>query len=115
MRGFATKSKGTSARACEKISETHKDVDRAANRYRRARLALIALGKSPDDPVYRPLCASDKKAFHVGTNKETLGSSRTVTSWIWDNLSFAGDNAGEGFEEFFSEGESDRGSPMTVF
>ena len=55
MRGFATKSKGASARAREKMSETHKDVDRAANRYQRARLALIALGKSSDDPVYRPL------------------------------------------------------------
>ena len=111
MRGFSANRKASSARTREKIAHTHGDVDFAANRYRRARLALLALGVSPDAPMFKPLLAADKKAFHLGSSRETLGSSREDTSWIWDSLTFANERSDIRFEQFFSEGKRDRTMP----
>ena len=92
MRSQVKNKKASSQRALAKLTNTHKDIDIAANRYRRARQALLWLGVSPTDPSFRPLLAADKTAFHVGSSKETLGSSRNKLSWIWDSLTFATGN-----------------------
>jgi hypothetical protein len=59
----------------------------SANEYRRAYAALIALGFH--DPInYRPLAATDVRAFELMSADEQLGKSKRTPSWIWMTLSF---------------------------
>ncbi|OBZ69168.1 hypothetical protein A0H81_10697 [Grifola frondosa] len=77
-------------RAMRKIQRKQQVVGRAADTYRRARRALIALGMQVDDACYRVLKTTDVILFAMYTEEEQLGDSRKTPSWIWEDFTFMG-------------------------
>ncbi|KAF7792778.1 hypothetical protein EIP86_003876 [Pleurotus ostreatoroseus] len=91
----AVSGQGRKTRAQAAVKRKWKAVHSAANAYRRARAALIALGTSTDDIEFRPLTREDLKPFKMyGTDEElqaarsNLGESRKKVSWLWERWSF---------------------------
>ena len=85
----AVSGQGRKTRAQAAVKRKWKAVHSAANAYRRARAALIALGTSTDDIEFRPLTREDLKPFKMyGTDEElqaarsNLGESRKKVSWL---------------------------------
>ena len=96
---------GTRSQAAVKRKWT--DVHASADSYRRARIALLALGMPDDDLRFRPLAKSDLAPFLLFSEDEELvsamsaisGEKRRVQlmqieslskerSWIWEKLQF---------------------------
>ncbi|KAI0084023.1 hypothetical protein BDY19DRAFT_899301 [Irpex rosettiformis] len=76
----------------------------AASVYRRARVAMIALGMARGDPVYKPLETDDLKSFVVREQERQYGDSKNVRqSWIWGNLSFVDNDYDEGVKKHIVE------------
>ncbi|KAJ2995469.1 hypothetical protein NUW54_g7385 [Trametes sanguinea] len=80
-------------------------VQKAANRYRRARIALLALGMDHADPEFRPLRKEDTVKYSLDAQHRTLGESKESKPWIWERFSFA-DTQGDGqYQSFFDEAQ----------
>ncbi|KAI0323993.1 hypothetical protein GY45DRAFT_1263709 [Cubamyces sp. BRFM 1775] len=92
-------------RATNHIRGMENNVRAAANRYRRTRAALIALGAEESDPSLRPLRKGDTVKFTLDAQHKTLGESRESKPWIWENFSFS-DAQGDGQRQsFFKEAQ----------
>ncbi|KAI0323717.1 hypothetical protein GY45DRAFT_1264149, partial [Cubamyces sp. BRFM 1775] len=89
-------------RATNHIRSMENTVRGAANRYRRTRAALIALGVKESDPSLRPLRKGDTVKFTLDAQHKTLGESRESKPWIWENFSFS-DAQGDGQRQSFFE------------
>lgn len=63
------------------------DVNLAADSYRRAYNALVALGLQ-NSPDFRKLDPKDVRPFVVRTSDQQLGDSKSQPSWIWQKLQF---------------------------
>ncbi|KAJ8474039.1 hypothetical protein ONZ51_g7481 [Trametes cubensis] len=63
-------------RATNHIRGMEDNVRAAANRYRRIRAALLALGMAESDPTLRPLCKGDTVKYTLDAQHKTLGESR---------------------------------------
>ncbi len=96
--------KASTTRMGKKIRRQNDQVVAAADDYRRARLALMALGMNEDDPLFRPLRKTDVVGFTMSTATQQLGESRKAVSWIWEDFSFADRPDDADHEEFFEEG-----------
>ncbi|RDX45950.1 hypothetical protein OH76DRAFT_1356862, partial [Lentinus brumalis] len=72
----------------KKIRRKHDEVVAAADEYRRARVALVALGMDEQDPFFRPLRKRDLTKFTMSSEHQTLGESSKGVSWIWEDFSF---------------------------
>lgn len=95
--------------ATRKITQARlkqKNIDNAADEYRRACCALIRLGMPETDSQYRPLKKEDMKPFVIGDAMRQLGDSRKRgPSWIWEDLSFV-KSAGSGkISEYYKDGK----------
>ncbi|OBZ77878.1 hypothetical protein A0H81_01585 [Grifola frondosa] len=92
-------------RAIRKIRRKQQAVGRAADTYRRARRAMIALGLPEDDGRYRALKTTDVVPFVMYTEEEQLGDSRKVPSWIWGDFSFVENQSEGAIKNFLADGE----------
>lgn len=63
------------------------NVNRAADMYRRAFVALEALGAA-DGVDFRKLSKEDVRPFVVRSEDQRLGDSKSQPSWIWQRLNF---------------------------
>ncbi len=97
-----TTGKAWTTRMGKKIRRQHDQVIATADDYRRARLALIALGMTEDDVRFRPLLKQDVRAFTISSQIQQLGDSRRDVSWIWEDFSFI-DSARDGQHRAFYE------------
>ncbi len=97
--------KASTTRMGKKIRRQNDQVVASADDYRRARLALTALGMKEDDPLFRPLKKADVVGFTMSTATQQLGESRKAVSWIWEDFSFAERPDDVEHHEFFEEGE----------
>lgn len=78
----------------------------AANAYRRARVAMVALGMDEGDPVFKPLKHCHLKAFVVREADRQYGDSKNIRqSWIWGDLSFIDNKYDEGAKKHIIESE----------
>ncbi|TBU25756.1 hypothetical protein BD311DRAFT_780148 [Dichomitus squalens] len=75
-------------RAQAKIQTVQREADKAANQYRRHRLALLALGMDGSDPRYKILTSKQVVPFSMESDRSTVGQSSVATSWIWENFVF---------------------------
>ena len=92
-------------RATNHIRGMEDNVRAAANRYRRIRAALLALGMAESDPTLRPLCKGDTAKYTLDAQHKTLGESRESKPWIWERFSFS-DTQGDGrYQSFFEDGQ----------
>ncbi|KAI0060783.1 hypothetical protein BV25DRAFT_1806721 [Artomyces pyxidatus] len=82
-------------RANRTLQHQRNVVNQAADRYRRARNCMIALGMNKNDSTYRELTAKDKIAFKVYSEDDQLGDSKKASSWIWSTFGFV-DQMGDG-------------------
>ena len=90
-----------------KIQTAQREADKAADEYRRHRVALLALGMDPSDPRYQALTARDVVPFSMTSDRTTVGQSRQRTSWIWENFVVTAPEEGDGnFADFHEEGKS---------
>ena len=86
------------------IGRKKRAIEVAAERYRRARGALICLGMSEDDKTFKELKKEDVKAFVVYTADQQLGDSKKESSWIWEDLSFVKNANNEALSEYYEDG-----------
>ncbi|KAI9059805.1 hypothetical protein FKP32DRAFT_1550225, partial [Trametes sanguinea] len=97
--------KAYTTRATNHIRSMEDGVRKAANRYRRARIALLALGMDQADPEFRPLRKEDTVKYSLDAQHRTLGESKESKPWIWERFSFA-DTQGDGqYQAFFDEAQ----------
>ncbi|KAI9062143.1 hypothetical protein FKP32DRAFT_1574418 [Trametes sanguinea] len=97
--------KAYTTRATNHIRNMEDGVRKAANRYRRARIALLALGMDQADPEFRPLRKEDMVKYSLDAQHRTLGESKESKPWIWERFSFA-DTQGDGqYQAFFDEAQ----------
>ena len=69
-------------RAQQLLKTLRKDIITAADKYRRARDALLRLGMSENDPAFRPLL--DSELYMKNTSKPAkLGDNRKEDPWFW--------------------------------
>ncbi|KAH9849133.1 hypothetical protein C2E23DRAFT_738021 [Lenzites betulinus] len=96
-------SKQYTTRATQHIRNMEGDVREAANRYRRVRLALLALGMDPMDPEFRPLRKGDTVKYTLDAQNRTLGESSESKPWIWEKFDLS-DTHGPGlYRDFYDE------------
>ncbi|KAJ2967294.1 hypothetical protein NUW54_g13542 [Trametes sanguinea] len=92
-------------RATNHIRSMEDGVRVAANRYRRARIALLALGMDQADPEFRLLRKEDTVKYSLDAQHRTLGESSEAKPWIWERFSFS-DTQGDGqYQAFFDEAQ----------
>ncbi|KAI0088586.1 hypothetical protein BDY19DRAFT_891138 [Irpex rosettiformis] len=79
-------------------------LNSAAKAYRRARNAMVALGMDEKDPTFQPLKNSHLKSFVIREEDRRWGDSKaTKESWIWESLSFVGNDFSEGVKDHIVE------------
>ena len=101
---FDAACKAVRTRMTTKIRTNYSQISSSANDYCRARLALIALGLDEKEPLFRPLCKSDCKAFIMANDRAAVGQSKQHVSWIWDEFK-VGERPDDGkFKEFYDDG-----------
>ncbi|KAI0309603.1 hypothetical protein OF83DRAFT_1071807 [Amylostereum chailletii] len=79
-------------------------VNKAADRYRRARGALLELGMTADDKNFRHLATKDVVPFVVALDDEVLGQGKKQPSWLWGDFSFM-EKQGDGVRKYCAESE----------
>ncbi|OSC98309.1 hypothetical protein PYCCODRAFT_1375432 [Trametes coccinea BRFM310] len=96
-------SKTYATRATNHIRSMEDGVREAANRYRRARTALLALGMDEADPEFRVLRKEDTVKYSLDGQHKTLGESSESKPWIWERFTFS-DTQGDGqYQAFFED------------
>ncbi|KAI0093358.1 hypothetical protein BDY19DRAFT_859710, partial [Irpex rosettiformis] len=76
----------------------------AAKAYRRARIAMVALGMDEKDPTFQPLKNCHLKSFVVREEDRRWGDSKaSKESWIWESLNFVGNDFSEGVKDHIVE------------
>ncbi|KAI0741135.1 hypothetical protein C8Q76DRAFT_608959 [Earliella scabrosa] len=95
--------KAASTRMGKKIQRKHGEVESAAEDYRRTWTALLALGVSEDDPLFRPLRKQDVVKFPMTSNRDNIGNSRKAVSWIWEDMSFGEREDDEQYKDFYDD------------
>ena len=94
-------------RAQSKIQTAQREAERAADDYRRHRIALLALGMDVADPRYKVLTSGEVVPFSMVSDRTTVGQSRQRTSWIWENfVSTVTEDDGGNFKDFHEEGKT---------
>ncbi|RDX43436.1 hypothetical protein OH76DRAFT_1458396 [Lentinus brumalis] len=95
--------KSSTTRMGKKIRRQNDQVVAAADDYRRARLALTALGMNESDVLFRPLRKSDVRGFTMSTITQEIGQSRKGAFWIWEDFSFVERPGDIDHQEFYEE------------
>ncbi|KAI0708129.1 hypothetical protein C8T65DRAFT_708633 [Cerioporus squamosus] len=95
--------KSFTTRMGKKIRRQNDQVIAAADDYRRARLALTALGMEQSDVLFPSLRKSDAAGFTMSTETQQLGESRKAVSWIWEDFSFMERPGDLDHQEFYEE------------
>lgn len=108
---LAVHGQGLTTRAQAAVKRKWKTVHSAADAYRRAWRALVALGMSETDPEFRVLKKGDVKAFkmynadeELAAARQELGQSRKAPSWLWERWDFINYSADPKFRAYFEEG-----------
>ena len=96
--------KAARTRLGSKIQSKYSHIVTSADFYRRARIALVALGMAEDDVRFPPLRKSDATKFTITSDASALGQSRKNVSWIWNDFSFHGDKS-EKYQAFYDDGK----------
>ncbi|OCH89243.1 hypothetical protein OBBRIDRAFT_804820 [Obba rivulosa] len=81
-------SQAAMTRSRQNLKRKGEAVERAAEVYRRARVAVLALSRTAEDCKLRELRASDLVAFMVRDEDRMLGDSQKSSSWIWEDCSW---------------------------
>lgn len=97
-----TKGQKAKTRLQKSVERKRGQQNDAAAGYRRARMALLALG-AEEMEAFPPLHDDDVKVFSLSMGHTRLGSSREATSWIWGDVSFA--NGQTSSSEYLQESE----------
>ncbi|KAI0684999.1 hypothetical protein C8T65DRAFT_712839 [Cerioporus squamosus] len=95
--------KAITTRMGNKIRRKNSEVVAAADEYRRARVALVALGMDEHDPLFRPLLKRDLTKFTMSSGHQVLGESSKKVSWIWEDFSFVDAQGDDRYGEFMKE------------
>ncbi len=107
------KGQSLTTRAQGALTRKWKAVNTAADVYRHARNALVALGMPENDNTFRPLRKQDLKAFKMYSTddelnavRKALGQGLKAPSWLWERWDFINSSTDPKFRKFFEEGRS---------
>ncbi|KAJ6526481.1 hypothetical protein DFH09DRAFT_1095195 [Mycena vulgaris] len=75
---------GSNTRAQNFLKTLSNDIQEAGDAYRRARVALVALGLPADDETLKPL--DPKKLHGKGGQAQRMGQARTPEPWFWTTV-----------------------------
>lgn len=92
------------SRATFNIRNMEDDVREAANRYRRLRIGLLALGMEESDDTFRLLRKSDVAKYTLDAQQKTLGESSQGNPWIWEHFTYAAADGDAQYQSFYDDG-----------
>ena len=106
VKQFDLSGKVAHTRMGKKIRRKYDQIVANADDYRRARISMLRLGVSQEDPAFRLLRKKDVVQFTLTNSANSIGQSRKSVSWIWDDFSFVGNETDPAYKAYFAEGES---------